>query len=285
MHAALPCHATPRARTSRSQHLACLLLASLAAVASTQLQLASAAPWDLNSYRLCTFTKLEGISDNASGAAYMPEDQSLWVIVNNPPSLWQYHAYTRRLLQRIDIKWVNDPEGIARMGPGLLAVVEEPNSGGGIRVLDVSQRGYAKLQRTIPLPIRRWPGAGMEGLTYDPNTDTFYVGQEKGPRRVWAVSGKGGEPKMVVDADKYAIGDVAELYFSPHAPQPGQLYVLSQESSRVLRVNLPDGRIIQELPVKGRWPEGLTFTPGGDVMWVVGEPNELAEYRTGSCPV
>lgn len=40
----------------------------------------------------------------------MPEDDSLWVVVNNPPSLWQYTPQGV-LKQRIDIGWLKDTEG------------------------------------------------------------------------------------------------------------------------------------------------------------------------------
>lgn len=41
----------------------------------------------------------------------MPEDDSLWVVVNNPPKLMQYNSRSGKLLKAVDINWVRDPEG------------------------------------------------------------------------------------------------------------------------------------------------------------------------------
>ncbi len=43
----------------------------------------------------------------------MPESRTLWVVVNNPPGLFQYDL-EGRLIRRLDLPWLADPEGAWR---------------------------------------------------------------------------------------------------------------------------------------------------------------------------
>ncbi|KAG2493326.1 hypothetical protein HYH03_008461 [Edaphochlamys debaryana] len=279
-----------------------LLLPSGAAAAATAGAAAGGGgvPWDLGSMRLCSFFKFKEMWDNASGVAYMPETGTLWVIDNNPPALYEYDT-SGRMLRKLGMGWLKDPEDVVYVSKDLLAVSEE-NEDGGIRLIDVSPGGGGRQVAYIPAKNPRWGGAGNEGLTLDRTTGTYYVAQEKGPKRIVAIkphpaaanaakgatnggasggASGGADWWEVIDGDR-AYPDVGDLAAITYVPQLGQMFVLSQESNRVIRSTM-DGRVLQELPIKGHRPEGMDFTPDGRTMFIVSEPNELAIYRVGGC--
>ncbi|KAG2450532.1 hypothetical protein HYH02_005033 [Chlamydomonas schloesseri] len=250
---------------------------------------AAAAVWDLSSYSLEKFLKFKEIGDNASGAAYMPESRTLWVVVNNPPGLFHYDL-EGRLLRRLDLPWLADPEDVVYISPDTVAVSEE-EPGGGIRLLDVSAWGSGRQVGYIPARNPRWGGVGNEGLAYNPRTKTFYVGQEKAPMRILAIPSEGrdaGSWTTVLDGDAAfqprggggLLTDISAVAYTEARPE--QLYVLSQESSRVVRVTM-GGQVLEHMHVSGLRPEGLVFTPDGCRMIVISEPNEMAIYRSDGC--
>ncbi|KAG2440922.1 hypothetical protein HXX76_003775 [Chlamydomonas incerta] len=261
------------------------VLAAVAAVAACLMPApAAAGVWDLSSYKLEKFLKFREIQDNASGAAYMPETGTIWVVVNNPPALLHYDL-SARLLRRLDLGWLSDPEDVVYISPDTVAVSEE-EPGGGIRLLDVSDWGAGRQVGYIPARNPRWSGVGNEGLAYNRKSKTFYVGQEKAPKRIVAIPTEGREAgswTTLIDGDAAFEGLLSDIAAVAYVEaQPDQLYVLSQESSRVVRVT-QDGRVLEHMQVKGLRPEGLVFTPDGCRMLVISEPNELAIYRSDSC--
>ncbi|GIL75927.1 hypothetical protein Vretifemale_5557, partial [Volvox reticuliferus] len=190
--------------------------------------------WDLSSFRLCSTLYLKDIPCNASGVTYMPESDTLWIVVNNPPGLYEY-TMDGRLLRKLNLWWLSDPEDLVYVSQERVAVVEEP-PWGGIRVLDVSHRGGGKQVDYIPLKYPRTAGSGAEGLSYDPRSGIFYVAQEKSPKRVYAISKADMRPNctQIIDGDVFfnSVGDLAAINYIPDLDQ---FFVLSQESSRVLR--------------------------------------------------
>ncbi|KAG2493327.1 hypothetical protein HYH03_008462 [Edaphochlamys debaryana] len=225
---------------------------------------ASAEPWSLGSFRLCSSVRLPWVDQNASGAAYVPESNTLWVVRNEPPGLFEYDTSGTRLLRWLDISWLKDTEDLAYIGGGRLAVVEE-GPGGGIHVFDIASGRHVE---SFNVANPRTQEYGNEGLSYDPGSGIYYVAQEKWPRRILAVRPNGDGSSQwwnVVDGDAAyrGVGDIAAVAY---VPQLGQVFVLSQESNRVLRSTM-EGRVLQELWVTGSQPE----------------PNEMAIYKVDDC--
>jgi uncharacterized protein YjiK len=165
---------------------------------------------------------------------------------------------------------------------------------------------------------------GLEGIAYrandiqDPDDDLFYVAKEEGGnnRGVWQVERDGSathllicaspidpeETECIEDTDLYDIvADVSDIHYG-NVNGVDTLFVLSEKSpgsanhNQVLRVELEGtfGLIVDTLTLPDgtdlRQPEGITFTPNGSDMIVVGEPgdppnaadsSQVFHYRTG----
>ncbi|PNH01727.1 hypothetical protein TSOC_012375 [Tetrabaena socialis] len=189
-------------------------------------------------------------------------------------SLYEYDL-DARMLRRLDLSWLRDTEDVTYVSYGRVAVVEEP-PGGGIRVLDVSEAGGGRQLDFIPTTNSRTSANGNEGLSYDPRSGAFIVAQEKGPKRIISVrptaNGGGGWSTLVNGDESFSgLGDLSAVEF---VPQLDQLFVLSQESSRLLRTTM-DGRVLQQMSVVGSQPEGLAFSPDGVTLFVVSEVSAL----------
>ncbi|EFJ43802.1 hypothetical protein VOLCADRAFT_95946 [Volvox carteri f. nagariensis] len=241
-----------------------------------------AGPWDLSTFRLCNTLYLQEIDSNASGVTYVPESNTLWIVVNNPPGLYEY-TMEGALQRKINLWWLRDPEDVVYVSRDRVAVVEEP-PGGGIRVLDVSRSGGGMQTEYISLIYYpRSGGSGAEGLSYDPQSGTFYVAQEKRPKGVYAIR----RTRWYTNCTKIIDGDVAfnsvgDLSAINYIPDLNEFFVLSQESSRVLRTTL-EGQVLQEIGVKGSSAEGLHMMSDGLTMLVVSEPNVMRIYRADGC--
>ncbi len=82
-------------------------------------------------------------------------------------------------------------------------------------------------QEYVPANNPRYDGAGNEGLTYDAASQTFLVAQEKGPKRIVAISWRDGSWRETINGDAAwpNVGDTAAVVIRPGGQE---LFVLSQ---------------------------------------------------------
>eukprot|EP00191_Tetraselmis_sp_GSL018_P001662 CAMPEP_0177606698 /NCGR_PEP_ID=MMETSP0419_2-20121207/17455_1 /TAXON_ID=582737 /ORGANISM="Tetraselmis sp., Strain GSL018" /LENGTH=502 /DNA_ID=CAMNT_0019101095 /DNA_START=584 /DNA_END=2092 /DNA_ORIENTATION=- len=146
-------------------------------------------------------------------------------------------------------------------------------------------RDEIKPLRRLSFPsIEQRNNAGLEGLSYDPVRNKLIAGQEEDPMQIWEIDPDSGDAKKVFNeaSETKLLRDFASVY---KRPGDSGLYVLSEPSERVFYLD-KHGRCVdgQVKLVDGKMPEGVTFTPDGKFMVIVGEPNELFIYSsTGDC--
>jgi hypothetical protein len=120
---------------------------------------------------------------------------------------------------------------------------------------------------------------GMEGITYDVANDWFYVAVEK------QANGDNGGRVFRVEMDattteltalgtalsNLAVTDLADIYYNNDT---GHLFLLSEENKLIIQAT-PEGEIINTRVTDPAFtqPEGLSFSPDGNYMFVVGEPD------------
>ena len=147
---------------------------------------------------------------------------------------------------------------------------------------------------------------GPEGLAYDTNGASdgyFYIAKERKDGSdnnvfLFRVPDKGGTT-VSVDVDKLTfnrpatphVTDISEIYFQDVGGDGGRLFIMSEESSKVLMVDLDadglGGSIVKvdSNPVLRTMPstkyEGMTFSPDGFEMYVVRDNSDqhFVQYR------
>ena len=141
-----------------------------------------------------------------------------------------------------------------------------------------------EIKRITVKDIRQRKNMGLESVTWDADEKKLLAGQEMKPMQVWEIDPRGGNSrKKYDDFDRDSrFRDMGGLY--KREGDEG-LYVLSEPTKTVLHVDRRGNRIDNEYKtVKGTLPEGLTFTPDGEMMIIAGEPHELFIYTsTGDC--
>lgn len=136
---------------------------------------------------------------------------------------------------------------------------------------------------------------GAEGVSYDPDRNLLYFCTEKsstgvansGIWNIWSLDPVNGNIAAVCDILQ-SIGiagvatDISDMYFDRNSQC---FYLLSDESNKVIKIDMA-GKVIEQLSVPS-WtqPEGLAFTPNMGTMIIVGEVDEFGRYEAPTSSV
>ena len=163
------------------------------------------------------------------------------------------------------------------------AVSQEGGGIAAITIMDIVpwERSVQVRRKLVLRDVRCENNFCFEGVTYDVYKNVFYAVQEMNPMKVWMVTPSGRATELLKGQTKFpGMRDLAGIYYDP---LDSRLFVLSQTEQKVAELSW-DGEIEQIIPVYDNVVEGLSFTPDGELMFNVGEPNDLWIYTsTGSC--
>lgn len=245
-------------------------------------------------------------SGNFSGVTYSPPTDSLFVVDNGVSHIYEF-TLDGRYRRTIATTGFDDAEGIVWMGGDQFGFLEEKTAH--INVLTIGPFTTSIDKASLPLssvirpdldPSNPSKGAlnptggntGLEGVTYDPLLDRFYVVKEKAAEtpgdfgiNVFAVDRSGAasvlfNPSVAHGSSPWPLvgmgTDVADVHFDPLSRN---LLILSQESRRVIEVTL-EGEVLGYRNQTGTQIEGVTFTPDMKTMFVVGESREFFRYES-----
>ena len=231
------------------------------------------------------------MTDNSSGIAYCGTTNTLFVVRNKtggapPPVLYEY-SIAGAHLRTITLTGFDDVEGICWTDENDFCLVEEDNAH---LCLVTITAGTTTLDKTadatvIDTGLGPLGNTGLEGVTYDRTNDWFYAVKEKTPIAVYKVE-MDGTTTALFDAPALLGGTVTDLAGCYYDNSDGHLYVLSEESNVILKLEL-DGEILESstLPAALTQPEGITFSETGRRLWIVGEANELRICAAAGSPV
>lgn len=199
-------------------------------------------------------------------------------------------------LRSIRLSNQQDPEALTWKEANVLVMAEEDSSaGGGLVELCVhpSVRSIDASQSRLRLPgyDNKRGNKGLEGLAYDDGREVFYAVQEGEPQRVMAISARNGTQR---DLPGFApsdlpnllqLDDLSGLYF---ANVTQELFFVSHQSRAVVKTSL-SGQVLQRLQLKRPpkaseySPEGIAFTPNGETMFIIAEPDWISIYQADGC--
>jgi uncharacterized protein YjiK len=231
---------------------------------------------------------IAGVPANASGLAFNPATDTLFMVVNRPPAVVELST-EGRLLRHIPVAGLSDLEGIAHLEGDLFALADEASQqiffariGPQDSALDVGE--VPSLRLAIDLARNR----GFEGLAWDRQGRRLLVANEKSPRRVIEITGISPQdgrlgrhleirewtPSQRISAELH---DLSSL--SVHEPS-GHLLLLSDESKRLAEYDATGQRVgslslrrgEHGLAANVRQAEGVEFDAAGN-LYVVSEPN------------
>ena len=246
-------------------------------------------PGALSRYALQSSSTKKFGGINLSGGAFHSASCTLWMVRNNPMTLEHYDPATQTLINTVELKGgFNDPEGLCMFGDSTIVIAEERVHK--LTLCPLPSDTDTSLQQSECTIIA--PGItgfdpndsnkGFEGVACDEANNRLIVLQEQNPMKVWSVDATTGAFELLVDAEsqwKSHVGDIAGVSLDKTS---NTLIVLSQVSKKVIRVEM-DGTVLDSMSVSvANHPEGVLITPNNEEIWVIGEDDELFEYRIDS---
>lgn len=223
---------------------------------------------------------------NVSGLTYSLQTETLFLICNRPTQIIELDLQGQQ--QRvIDLQGFDDTEGIAHIRGNLFAVLEEQRRT--ICIIEIFPAATTIQRSDIDdiTVVDSIPAGnkGLEGISYDPGGERFYVVKEKSPRKLYQVPWPAtaqGSPNISepwdIQADSLSLTDLSGVYYHPHT---GNLLILSDDSAAVAEVTLT-GKEISRLSLQKGGPgglpkdvpqaEGITMHPNG-MLFICSEPD------------
>jgi uncharacterized protein YjiK len=243
---------------------------------------------------------LTGITD-ASGVAWKPETDTFFVISNGTHSLYEYTAdFKTRLRTVVLANGGTDTEDVVYLGNNRFAVEDEENQAWVVSIPDgatSANMSAADAEHYVVSAPPATANRGFEGIAFRPGVGAagqFIVCQE---------GSKADTPIRVLFFDKRASAgtssyldgtltvsepwnaltklgalatDLASIYFDTAS---STILILSEESSRLLRVVPETGQILDQRDLSGSPQyEGVTLADSGRLV-LVSEPNYIEVYQ------
>lgn len=242
---------------------------------------------------------IEGLSSDVSGLTYSPDTGTLFAVTSRPAQIAELST-TGRLLRRIALKGVSDPEGITHVDGGRFVISDEGNQSLYWITIEKDTRtvavdGAERLRLNLGEPRNM----GFEGLSWDSERHRLYITEEMFPARVIVVEGLSRDRRdagLSLDIHQWRPRGLAgafmlDLSSATLHERTGNLLLLSHMSSLLVEFGA-DGEVLSFLPL---WrglrglersvgqAEGVAIGPDGDVF-IVSEPNLFYRYSRREGP-
>jgi uncharacterized protein YjiK len=248
----------------------------------------------LSRYVLAQSTTVAQPTANFSSATFCPPRDSVLGISNGAPLAVYEYSRTGTLLRSWTLgTGFVDTESVCWCYDDWFCVSDEDTSVFSLMQLNAGNAG-ATILRSSCVNIDTGlgnldgtTGGGFEGVAYDFEQDKFYAAKE---RRSTAPTWQGmavyevfrsGVARPLFDAPAIlgATGictDLADLFYEPRSKH---LFLLSQESNKVIECDLA-GTVLAILAISGMTqPEGIGFSWDCRTMWITGEPNQFRRFE------
>ncbi len=228
---------------------------------------------------------IPGLKREASAITFNPTTDTLLVVADEPAAIVEFTT-EGALLRKVKLKGFKDTEGLCHLAGHQYAVAEERRKR--ITVIDLppGQKRIKGGGARIDLDIKTVRNKGLEGVSYDAQTDTLYVAREGKPVTVFRLHpflGRGKPKVKALALDLSALRDLSDLYFDPTGPW---LWALSDESRAILVFNMHAERIAEfslekgslGLPESIPQAEGITRDSLGR-LYVCTEPDTVYRFK------
>ncbi|MCY1409442.1 putative protein YjiK [compost metagenome] len=228
-------------------------------------------------------------NDETSDLAYNPVTGTLFTVTGKSPTLVEL-SRDGEVLRKIPLKGFSNPEGVAVLEGGHVAVTDERRRTLSIFELDPQTRELsAGSTPEFDLGFPDSGNKGFEGIAWDPDKGRLILGKERGPVALFSLGSDGTDAldEALRPLPSYGLG-VRNLSALSVDPRTGHLLVLSAQSNLLLELD-DQGEPVSFISLLGgmngldrRIPraEGVAMDESGDI-YVVSEPNLFYVFRKG----
>ncbi len=263
------------------------LLFSLSIVAIPQWVSAASIAATLSDYKATLKTENEEVSGlSFSGVSFHPGSKTLFVIDDAAKNVYEFNTEAK-LVRSIGLSGFDDTEGIAWQSGQYFLIVEERLAN--LHRIQIPEEGTGPVTHNESMPYlslgENFGNSGLEGVAFDKINELAYVVKEKDPVTLYKVSlDDEGYPSDYTTDDPFDIsqidGDAADIYVL----SDGNFLLLNQEQN-ILYGYDTTGKILSELELDMKKPEGVAVDESTGIITVVGEPREFYVFENPEAPI
>ncbi|AHL31588.1 DNA-binding protein [Pseudomonas brassicacearum] len=224
--------------------------------------------------------------DEASDVTYNPQTKTLFAVMGKNPFLAELTLQGDVLRKMPLVGWSN-PEGVAYMENGLLAITDERNHT--LTIVHVDANTHELNNADFPhydLGPSKNQNKGFEAIVWDPRNQQLILGEERPPALfTWKSDGsrllKGD--KQIHTSNELDLRNLSALAMDPRT---GHLLVLSADSHLLLELD-EKGEQVSFMTLLGGFnglkdtiprAEGVTIDEAGN-LYMVSEPNLFYRFE------
>jgi|GEM_PF-42422 len=224
--------------------------------------------------------------DEASDLAYSPATRTLFAVMGKNPFLVELNLEGDVLRQIPLVGWSN-PEGVAVLEGGQLAIVDERDHDMTLVKVDAATTTLNRADfKPYDLGESVKSNKGFEALAWDPARKRIVIGEER-PPKLYALDSDGHGPlagdKRHLPSDELDLRNLSALSVDPRT---GHLLVLSADSNMLLELD-EHGEQVSFMTLLGGFnglkdtlprAEGVAMDEAG-TLYMVSEPNLFYRFR------
>lgn len=224
--------------------------------------------------------------DEASDLSFNPQTRTLFAVMGKNPFLVEL-TLDGDVLRKIPLVGWENPEGLAVLENGLIAIVDERNHDLTLVKVDASTSTLNHDDfPSYDLGKSVKSNKGFEAIAWDPMRQRLIIGEERPPRLfTWSTDGrgplKGG--KQLLPSDELDLRNLSALAVDPRT---GHVLVLSADSNMLLELD-EKGEQVSFMTLLGAFnglgsrvprAEGVTMDDQGN-LYMVSEPALFYRFK------
>ena len=224
--------------------------------------------------------------DEASDLSFNPQTRTLFAVMGKNPFLVEL-TLDGDVLRKIPLVGWENPEGLAVLENGLIAIVDERNHDLTLVKVDASTSTLNHDDfPSYDLGKSVKSNKGFEAIAWDPMRQRLIIGEERPPRLfTWSADGrgplKGG--KQLLPSDELDLRNLSALAVDPRT---GHVLVLSADSNMLLELD-EKGEQVSFMTLLGAFnglgsrvprAEGVTMDDQGN-LYMVSEPALFYRFK------
>ncbi|MWV10640.1 DNA-binding protein [Pseudomonas sp. R-28-1W-6] len=225
--------------------------------------------------------------DEASDLAYNPVTGTLFTVTGKNPLLVEL-TRSGDILRRIPLLGFSNPEGVAILEDGSVAIVDERRRSLSVLALDPQTSELNVVNsREFDLGFADSRNKGFEGVAWDARQNRLLLGKERNPTAMYSLPGDSQEAlaEALKPLPDYGLG-MRNLSALSVDPRTGHILVLSAQSNLLLELD-QQGQPVSFISLLGglngldkRIPraEGVAMDEEGN-LYIVSEPNLFYRFR------
>lgn len=224
--------------------------------------------------------------DEASDVAFNPHTRTLFAVMGKHPFLVEL-SLDGDVLRKIPLQGWNNPEGVAVLEDGQIAITDERLHDLVLVKVDASTTSLNRADfKSYDLGESVKSNKGFEAVAWDPMRQRLLIGEERPPKLyTWNTDGRGpltGD-KQALPSDELDLRNLSALSVDPRT---GHLLVLSADSNMLLELD-EKGEQVSFMTLLGGFndlkdtiprAEGVAMDDKGN-LYIVSEPNLFYRFR------